>query len=72
MPKYTVTIQRVEHRSHEFMVEAKNICSAKDEAREEASGYDWANSPVGSADEEITSVDYAKEEPCSAILSLSN
>ena len=72
MPKYTVTIQRVEHRSHEFMVEAKNICGAKDKAREEAFDHNWANTLVGSADEEITSVDYAKEEPCSAILSLSN
>lgn len=57
MPKYRVRIQRVEYRAHDFFVEAADADEAEVLAIEESYDYNFLNSPVGSADEEVVAIE---------------
>jgi len=54
--KFDVTIQRTEYREHVFRVEAENETTAHEVAMEEACDYNFLDSPVSSADEEVTAI----------------
>jgi hypothetical protein len=54
--QFDVTIQRAEYREHVFRVEAKNADDAHNVAMEEACDYNFLDSPVSSADEEVVAV----------------
>ena len=54
--KFDVTIQRTEYREHVFRVEAENEAAAHDAAMEATCDYNFRDSPVGYADEEVTAV----------------
>jgi hypothetical protein len=54
--KYNVTIVREEHREHTFQVEADTEDAAYDIAMDEVANYDFGNSPIKWADENVTSI----------------
>jgi hypothetical protein len=56
MPKYKVTIQRTEFRSHTFEVDADNRSEAEEAAETASCDYDWHDSPIGAAHEDVISV----------------
>jgi hypothetical protein len=56
MPKYDVTIQRTEYREHVFRVEADNQTQAELAALEASCDYNFNDSPVDHANEEVTGV----------------
>ena len=58
--QYDVTIQRAEYREHTFRVEAENEDEAQDAAMEAACDYNFLDSPVDSADEEVISITRVK------------
>ena len=54
--KFDVTVQRTEYREHTFRVEAKDSEDAWHKGMEAANDYDFHDSPVDSAGEDVTSV----------------
>lgn len=54
--RFDVTIQRTAYREHVFTVEAENEDAAHDVAIEEACAYNFLDSPVSSAIEEVTGI----------------
>jgi len=54
--QFDVTIQRTEYREHVFRVEAENEDAAHAAAMDASCDYDFHDSPVSSADEDVTAV----------------
>ena len=54
--KFNVTIQRTEYREHVFEVEADSPEEAVEKAEEESCDYNFYNSPISSATEEVIAV----------------
>jgi len=54
--QFDVTIQRTEYREHVFRVEAADADAAHDAAMNAACDYNFLDSPVSSADEEVVGV----------------
>lgn len=53
--KYQVTMQRQEFRTHTFEVEADSLEEAETKAEEASWDYNWLDSSIEHADEEIIS-----------------
>jgi hypothetical protein len=69
MPKFAVTVRRVEYREHTFEVEADNSAQAEEEVFNSdagASDHDWRDSPVCHADEEVVTVSACSTESASS------
>jgi hypothetical protein len=58
--KYDVTVQRVEYREHVFRVDGENDSDAFHAGLEAACDYDFHNSPVYSASENVD----VETDPC--------
>jgi hypothetical protein len=56
MAKFDVTIQRTEYREHVFRVEARNRDEAWHAGLQAAQDYDFHDSPVDSAGEDVTAI----------------
>ena len=53
---FDVTVQRTEYREHTFRVEAKNKGEAWEKGMDAAEDWDFHDSPVDSAGEEIIAI----------------
>ena len=54
---FEITVQRCEFRSHTFKVESENEEAAREIVMNEVScDYDWYDSPISSANEEVIAI----------------
>jgi hypothetical protein len=62
MYKFDVTVQRAEYREHTFTVSANSPGEAQEKALDAACDYNFLDSPVHSAKEEVVAIVMHKKE----------